>query len=173
MKFLLTIVLLISMTACMENQNDKKPEATQSIDTVADTEEHYSKDELTLKYSTYIYVTDRIFRKEGGKRFVKMKTNIVNKTDQDIFCISGWLVVKDDYSEKEFCRFFVDCPKDIPKNSKIEHTTHEYACDPAIPMHKKLLEMDPVEFNSWITWEVEKIKFEDGTVIESKNKRKK
>lgn len=166
-KLLLTLTFILA--ACgVEHKPENEPyKPAEKIE-----QDTLSSDEVALKYSTYLVVKDRIFRMEGDIRHVKMKTEIHNKTDKDIFCIKGWLVVKDDLTGKEFCKFYIDCPRDIPKRGKIEHTTEEYRCDLGVPMHKKLLEMDPCEFNSWVSWEVEQIKFEDGTKIEKESKRK-
>ena len=135
-----------------------------------------TEDEKKLKYSTYVVVKDRMFEDRDGFRWVKMKTDIVNKTGQDILCIKGWIVIRDDYTGDEFCKFYIDCPRDIPKNGRIEHITQEYKCDTTNMMHRTLMAMDTKEFNSWVSWQVEQVKFEDGTKlgeeVEHKNMHK-
>jgi hypothetical protein len=48
--------------------------------------------EVELRYSTYIIVKERFIEiKEDGIKYVKMGTEIVNKTDKDILCIRVWI----------------------------------------------------------------------------------
>jgi hypothetical protein len=168
MKNIIIISAILSLLAIACNKKEEHTGYVQKIDSVKEIQK-MSQSQIDLKYSTYIVIKERIFKDIDGKKNVKMVTELVNKTDKDILCIKGWIIVKDDYSSEEFCKFFVDCPKDIPKNSRISYTTKEYLCDDSVVMHRKLLAMPVDEFNSWVTWDVEEIKFSDGTRISKKN----
>lgn len=161
MKYFLILFLSVILLSCAEEKPKEEPQEKAEQPKA----QYLSEDDILLNNATYLYVKERVFRKEGDISYVKMHTVITNKTDNDIHCIKGWLIVKDDLTGKEFCKFYIDCPKDIAANSKIEYLTDEFKCDDRIKMHRKLLEMEPLEFNSWVTWRVDQIKFSDGKTV--------
>ena len=170
MKFkILQFILLAFIIVSCSKEEVNRQEYKEQIDSVQEVAT-LTPSEVELRYSTYIIVKERFVEiKEDGIKYVKMETEIVNKTDKDILCIRGWIIVKDDYTGEEYCKFYVDCPKDIPANGRIAHTTQEYPCDESVLMHRKLINMPTCEFNSWITWDVEQIRFSDGQQISKKN----
>ncbi len=159
MKKLIYILLIAVIFSCTEQkQKTDKPEKEEQKDVPM-----YTDEQVKMKKMTCIFILDRMFEKKNGKDYVRLKTNIVNKGDKDIARIKGELVIKDDLTGTEFCRYPVDCKETIKADGRIMYITDLHQCNKDDPRNQIVLDKEPVEMNSWVSWNVEKIVFTDGS----------